>query len=600
MADPNVKIIITAVDKASAAIKGIAGSTKTLNNTFQQLTGMSLGAAGGIALIGTALQKGVKLVKDSVAETVNYNKTIREMTQVTGLGAEQISRIVQVGDDWGISIEAIRTSLAFMNKSGVTPSIENLAALADEYVNTADKSAFAEKAVKVLGRGYQTLIPLLALGGEGFRKAADAIDENLIATEDSIKASREYEVAVDDLSDAWTGFKHTLGNAVIPTLTILIGKVNDTVDSDKAATTAAEKVDAAYKAGNITEDKRIELRHKLLYHTDQLIDVELELADANRHDFETANDLGNSELRLIDIHNDLKEKVSEATEVIKKFDLAELNAKREADNLTQAYSDMNAAVDGQLGPTIEDFNITQGELTTRMGETQEEIDKLISDGIDPMSEEVLGLKDDYGELKDQYDTNATEHEEATKRIMFGILEQRAAIGDLTADELKYLDQISVAWGLVDTATQEYMASADESLNWLADHPGDVAGATSILNGQATSWGLAKREALLARDAVGDYVQKINSIPETKTTHIVQIYDTEGSPAPPRAKGANFVIPPGYNENYPIGVGSTGEHVIIIPKGQSGNTTNNFTQNVHTNAQSSTVMRDFNMMRAMAG
>jgi hypothetical protein len=67
-------------------------------------------------------------------------------------------------------------------------------------------------------------------------------------------------------------------------------------------------------------------------------------------------------------------------------------------------------------------------------------------------------------------------------------------------------------------------------------------------------------------------------------------------------GANFVVPPGYNENYPIGYASSGERVIVIPKsGETGNITNNyFNQNVHTNAKSSTVIGDFNVMRAMAG
>ena len=71
---------------------------------------------GGITDLWSAFQlveriggQVVDVISDIVNETVDYNKTVREMTQVTGLGAEEVSRIVQVSDDWGISINEVRT-----------------------------------------------------------------------------------------------------------------------------------------------------------------------------------------------------------------------------------------------------------------------------------------------------------------------------------------------------------------------------------------------------------------------------------------------------------------------------------------------------------
>ena len=76
----------------------------------------------------------------------------------------------------------------------------------------------------------------------------------------------------------------------------------------------------------------------------------------------------------------------------------------------------------------------------------------------------------------------------------------------------------------------------------------------------------------------------------------------GAPTPSgKAGGANFVVPPGYdNDNYPLGTAKSGERVIVIPRGEAGNTTNNFSMNIHTNAQASSLMRDFNKMRAWVG
>src|SRR5512139_2434911 len=127
-------IIINFIKKGSGDTQAASGLGK-LGDGFKQLTGFSMGAAGAVGIAAIGIKKVADFTKQAVTETIAYNKTIREMTQVTGLGAEEISRIVQVGDDWGISIEALRTSLAFMNKQGISPSIDNLAKLADEYVN---------------------------------------------------------------------------------------------------------------------------------------------------------------------------------------------------------------------------------------------------------------------------------------------------------------------------------------------------------------------------------------------------------------------------------------------------------------------------------
>jgi len=221
----DVKIVISAVDNASAQI----------NKVSKSVGGMKLSMVDVWAGINLA-QQGLKVLGDvidnTVGTTVAYNKQIREMTQVTGLGAEEISRIVQVADDWGIEIGALRTALAYMNKQGMTPSIANLAKLANGYQQSADKSKWAEENVKILGRGYQTLIPLLAKGGDELIRQTAAIDDNLIATDSSIRAAREYEVALDDWNDAVLGVKMAIGNELLPVLTNMLTTQKDVYDQD--------------------------------------------------------------------------------------------------------------------------------------------------------------------------------------------------------------------------------------------------------------------------------------------------------------------------------------------------------------------------------
>jgi hypothetical protein len=455
--------------------------------------------------MGIGLQKGIKFTKEAVTENVAYNKTIREMMQVTGLAADEVSRIVQVGDDWGISIDAIRTSLAFMNKSGVTPSINNLAKLADEYVATTDKAAFAEKAVKVLGRGYQTLIPLLALGGQGFKDATAAINDSLIATDDSIAASRKYEVVMDNLNDSVKGLKYSLANGLIPAFVDFLSVIDKHLTKQNELRDLIKQYNTLIESGLILEKDKLSLSEKVIAVT------------------------GNAENQQL-IYNNAIDKYTGLLE----------------------YSDQ----------VEREETIRRGELTTA------------TDGLT----------------------------EATNRAALSIME---------------LTKTQFAKEAMDALTKSYEAGTIASdvyhnkmvtlmRDWL-DLPSSTIEATLAMQDLKEQLDNGEISATQYADEVRRLYNELKNLDGTSADTEIRIHTirTEenygaGTGVGGHAKGANFTIPPGYNENYPLGYGSSGERVIVIPnKGGNTSNSNSFTMNVHTNARSSTVMRDFNMMKAMA-
>ena len=153
MADAaELRLTLNAIDNASRNIGKVTTSVSGLQKASAKAgdvlagVGLNINAMVNPAMLaGQAIGKMAEVVGDSVGEWVDYNKKVREMTQVTGLGAEEISRIIQVADDWGISIDSVKTALAMKNKNGVSPSIANLADLADEYVNTATKQSLQRR-----------------------------------------------------------------------------------------------------------------------------------------------------------------------------------------------------------------------------------------------------------------------------------------------------------------------------------------------------------------------------------------------------------------------------------------------------------------------
>jgi hypothetical protein len=267
------------------------------------------------------------------------------------------------------------------------------------------------------------------------------------------------------------------------------------------------------------------LLRELQYSTDGLIVAQNALDDANRLDFESAEALGNSELRLITIFNDLKSVIPEVTEAVKNYDIETLKAAQAADTEKQALSEMEWVISQPLTKAIEEFNVSQGELQTEMGKVQGEIDELNKmEYLTPdQITELENLKTKQGELQTEYDKNATVHEEATKRIVFDMLvEKLAAEGLLTSG---IFEEMAEKWGLVEDAEILTRINADKATNWLRDHPGDVEGMKRIVEGQATVWGLTHQAALRAHDEVSAFRDVVNSLTD-KTITIRTIYDDE--------------------------------------------------------------------------
>lgn len=576
---------------ASGGVRGVFKDLgKQFDNLKQQVPVLGTAFAmltNPITLAVAGLTAFVAISKKSITELVNYNKKIRETMQLTGLSAEETSRLVQVSDDWGLNIDTATAAMEMMNKKGVTPSIDNLAKIADEYVNAADKTLFIENATKLYGKSFGNLVPILVKGGDALREQAASINDNLIATEDSIKASRDYEVAMDDLGDSVAGLKYNLGKELLPAIIGVTKGLNDLIVSQMDTTYVFRLTRKAFDEGRISAEDYLEINREIQKQTYQNNAVLQELikTDKGYIAYSQAVNVQDAIRRkqLPDVTaatEDLTLSTEELAKKTSEANLAQAESERQAGRLMQAYDDMNAAISGRLGPVTEDFVKTQGDLGKKMQDVKTEIDNAIRDGYNPLGEKILGLQGDYDTLKGQYTINETEHDRATKEIMFDILEQRAAIGGLTADEIEYLDQISQAWGLVDQATLDYMKQADESLSYLADHPEDAAGAEKILDGQASAWGRTRQQAILARDAAIEYRERLAELKDRIiyiTTHYTEVRDPDVGG--PHARGLNIIIPPGYeNDNYPLGTAKTGERVLVIPPGeQFGNSLANMQQ-----------------------
>jgi hypothetical protein len=568
-----VEILLKAIDHASAALnqvrgsseklgKGISGLEKNWNSMKSNVPGLSnvlALATNPITLVTAGVGALAAVMKAGISETVAYNKTIREMSQITGVIPEEISRIVQAADDWGISIDSVRTALQMANKNGYQPSIEMLANMADEYVNTGDKQAFAAEAIKVFGKQYATLIPMLSQGGDALRANTAAINDNLVVTQKEIDASREYEISVDLLSDTWTGAKQNIGNTVIPVLNDLVEVLTGSYDATVHAKDGVDELDTSIlvlqgtlkgigQLGGFVGNSLKGLARFMAGDYSGFmaafdaaaasiseVSEEIVILDKGERDITatttgltTAYDVNNTSI------NTLKQAVGAYHGAIILANEAENAEKLAQEGLTLTTGLVNDAINGLNASMVETTAMTWAWQLATNAITQAQYDQNMAIIPQLANLESLGQLLDDGE------------------ISFSKYFQTVRDGKVTNEEL-----IS---NLISTG----MSASD------------AAAAVAALT--ANIYGIPDRDI---------YVR----------THMSTIYDD--NPRQENARGADYIVPSGYDENWDVGTASSGEHVEITPKNEVGNSTvnNNFNMIVHTNAGISTLVSDYNMLKA---
>src|SRR3990172_5382323 len=216
MAESKLRIIIEALDKGAARVldqmnKGLDASIKKTDQIMAGFKDFTKVLGAGAAAIFT-VSKGLDA---TIGSYVQYGQQVRELSTNFGISTEETSRLIQVSDDFKISVEEVRTSLQLAAKNGFEPSVENLAKLADRLQAMESPTERAAELSKIFGRNWAVLNPLLAEGGDAIRDQAAAVENSLILTEDSVAATREWELALDDWEDSIQAAKIGIGSFLV-------------------------------------------------------------------------------------------------------------------------------------------------------------------------------------------------------------------------------------------------------------------------------------------------------------------------------------------------------------------------------------------------
>jgi hypothetical protein len=244
MADRNVRIVVEAITKGQANLKGLGGAldeigqrARRLGDAFKEGFGNQLSSqlggigdaisalpgplgivAGAAALAGTAM---VKLGLDTVAAAIEFDK----LSQKTGASVEFLSGMGAAVRDADVNIETFNAGLVkfadnLTRTVGPTANVQDeLFKLADRFAQMPDGAQKTALAIDAFGRSGAELIPILNEGSAGLRTLmADASAAGRVMSQETVAAAKALDDQIDKLNARVEGLKLSLGQGVVPAL----------------------------------------------------------------------------------------------------------------------------------------------------------------------------------------------------------------------------------------------------------------------------------------------------------------------------------------------------------------------------------------------
>lgn len=484
------------------------GFVKGASTVKSGLAGIVSNAAIATAAI-VALEKGFD---QTVGVAQEYDQTVFGIMTTTGATADQTSRLVQVLDDAGIQVDVVKKALKEMSKDGTEPSIEDMAKLSDEFLALNTGAERGQFLLDKFGKSGQDMSRAMVLGGDAIRKMSNDMSGGLILTEKNIQASEDYRKRMDELDDSVMGLKVSIGNGLIPVLTDLLSNA---------------KSDAMFQLG---EDMGLTSRQAR------------EFARTIKEIGENSDSATVSYTAWAESLRTVVTPLEETTDAI----AAQEEALKVASEANMNY----LSVVGEVTDRQRDYTSEISDINKERGEVEGDIQKALAQGWWEGSDKIQGYRDKLRELDVKLEETATAQEEAGKRMILSMLEQRLAADGLSEAEMNYLLETGLQWGIY---SQTAVNEANKAI--------------------------AKADELEARfNSLPTYKEMVINVVKTGVGAIAADYFGErtgtGDEKRMHAAGGSFMIPMSYgNEGFMMGNGDTasgGETVTITPRGQSGN------------------------------
>lgn len=443
-----VQVIVEAKDAASGILRGITSQLGGLGQIMEGLTSKNV-AWGDIA--ASAADMVVDAMKDAINTTVEYAESVRDLSLISGQGAVETSRFLQVLDDYQISAEDAEAATRALTKNGLVPNAETLAKLSDEYLKINDAQERNEFILKNLGRSGMQWVNMLSQGGAAIREMNANVNENLLLTDEQIKKTEEYRLAIDEWNDAVEGIKLTAGMEAITKLTDAMALLSSYLRDSETETEKAQDKWSNWVGVLVPAIKGFETLFDILKARKEVKEAAADADTATRSYYLMADEFGNSADRIGDHAEEVAERMkaaaAETTEYYKSLISDIQRAQSEVDRYAEAQADASEAI------AQADEDLRNGAISL------EEHDKILGDNTAKLRE------------------NEEAHKRWAAQTVFSFAQARAAAdGQITKGEGEILIAVGQQLDLFDEKTATAMQNVNEAFDSL-----DTENAVDVVN-----------------------------------------------------------------------------------------------------------------------
>jgi hypothetical protein len=341
--------------------------------------GLAAFAAVGGALAGVLVA--------STKRAIDNADAIRDMAAAAGTSAEDMSRLAFAAEKSGADLETVGKAMSKLAAQGAKDSKAALLGLADQMKALEDPTARAALAADALGeRLGPRLVPFLSQGSEGIAElAAEADALGVTISNNTADAADRFNDQLTTLSGVARGFRNTLAEALLPTLSTLADELIKTAKNsdslDKFSRAAATGLKLLLTAGELVRAVFVGLGNALGAVAASLVQVAQgnfrqawAIINAGFEDVVTAGQ--ESATRILDIWDDAGRQIAGAAApfVVETETIAASSKKAAKETLTfgesvnRVLADLNADVTNDVVKGINQIaNETRGMTTVIEG-----------------------------------------------------------------------------------------------------------------------------------------------------------------------------------------------------------------------------------------
>ena len=424
----------------------------------------AVAVAGSLVAAGYAIKKGFDA---TVGTMVAYADQVRSIAQVSGLSAEESSKLIQITDDLKVSQEDL---LKVMQKNGdeYDYSVAGLAAMSDQYLalgSSQEKAAFMQER---FGKSWGNFVELMEQGSATIVQAGDDINDALILDQKALDNAREYEKQIDELSDSWTAFKVAVGDAALPQTVNILDSLNKEIEEENGKLVQSEKgwrmllgpIGAAWN----------------------LIDI---FTNKNKESVVSADSARLSGLASLYATADANKLVAKTTEEMNTANTEFLNTLGQVQSVEEKYQEKAAS------------------LTEERIALEQEKNMLLSQGYSEQSAEIEQINAQLAENSQAAQANAAEHELANRRIVLSLLERKLTQdGVLDDNELNWLLEKGQAWGVYSQQVIDEARKAIAEANGVADAINNIPSNKSVSINVNTNYATAGADQIKSSSKQG--------------------------------------------------------------------------------------------------